>query len=97
MPSFADVTLLFIVLFVWAFILGIVNMENRLYIFMILWVVLTSMISSMAAVKTVFVIMAYALLASILMHLSELVCRTARAMLVAQAARPGRAAVLPAA
>jgi len=92
MPSFADVTLLFVVLFVWACILGIVNMENRLYVFMILWVGMTWMISSMAAVKTVFVIMAYALLASILMQLSELVCRTARAMLVVQAARRRRAA-----
>ena len=83
----------FTVMFVWAVLLGIVNVQNKLYVLMFMWVWLTYLISSMAAVKTVFFIMTYALFATIVMHMSELMYRRARELLATQARpRPGAVA-----
>ena len=96
MMTLADAMVAFLVMFVWALLLGIVNVENKLYVLMFLWVWLTYMIASMTAVKTVFFIMTYALFATIVMHVSELMCRRARELLATQA-RPRPAATAAAA
>ncbi len=56
--------------FVWAIMLGVINFENKLYVFMIIWIVLTFMISS-TSVRLVVLIQACALLATISLHLFD--------------------------
>ena len=83
----------FTVMFVWAVLLGIVNVQNKLYVLMFMWVWLTYLISSMAAVKTVVFIMTCALFATIVMHMSELMYRRSRELFATQARpRPGAVA-----
>ena len=85
--TLADYMVAFLAMFVWALMLGIINMENKLYVLMFMWVWLTYMISSLTAVKYVFFIMTYALFATILVHNTELMCRRARLALVPPARR----------
>ena len=92
--TLADYMVAFLAMFVWALMLGIINMENKLYVLMFMWVWLTYMISSLTAVKYVLFIMTYALFATIVIHNTQLMYR--RALLVARA-RPRRAAVAAAA
>ena len=92
--TLADYIVAFLVMFVWAVMLGIVNMQNKLYVLMFMWVWLTYMIASLTAVKYVLFIMTYALFATIVMHWTLLMCRSA--VLVARA-RPGRVAAAAAA
>jgi hypothetical protein len=73
-------------IFVWALLLGIINVENKLYVFMIIWLVLTYMVASVTAVRFVVLIMAWALLATILLQLLHGMCRLAGRTRVAAAA-----------
>jgi len=66
--------------FVWAIMLGVINFENKLYVFMIIWIVLTFMISS-TSVRLVVLIQACALLATIFLHLFDRCIMTTRILL----------------
>jgi len=56
---------------VWALLLGIINMRNKLYFFMFMWIVLTYVIASAGAVRLVFFIMQWAALATIALGMFE--------------------------
>ena len=63
-------------IYVWAAMLGIVDV--KLYMLMGLWVLLTVIISSQTALKVAFLsvmIMAWALLVTIVFHLAQGLCR----------------------
>jgi len=92
--TLADYIVAFLVMFLWALMLGIVNMQNKLSVLMFMWVWLTYLISSLTAVKYVLFIMTYALFATIVIHSTLLMCRSA---VLAARARPGRAAAAAAA
>lgn len=81
-------------IFVWALLLGIIDLQNKLYVFIFAWVVLTWSIASHTAVKLICLIMAWALLFNIVMHLAQGLCRTARNWLDSMCPRRAR---LPAA
>ena len=63
---------------VWALLLGLIDLQDKLYVFIFAWVVLTWSIASHTAVKLICLIMAWALLFNIVMHLAQGLCRTVR-------------------
>ncbi len=63
-------------LFVWALLLGIINTENKLYILMFVWLVLTYIIASVRAVELVLLIIMCALVATIALCIVEHACIT---------------------
>ena len=76
MPIFEDFVLVACI-YVWAAMLGIVDV--KLYMLMGLWVLLTVIISSQTALKVAFLsvmMMAWALLVTIVFHLAQGLCRT---------------------
>jgi len=62
------------IVFLWALMLGIVNMQNKRYVFMVVWIVLTGIIASAGAVRLVLFIMTWALVATIALSLLERLC-----------------------
>ena len=58
-------------IFVWAILLGFINVENKLYVFMFLWILLTYIVASVTAVRLVLWIMAWSLLATMFLHLFD--------------------------
>jgi hypothetical protein len=73
----ADLYFAFMI-FAWAILLGYVNVENKLYVFMVLWIVFTYMFAPLKAVHLVVVYMAWALLATMFLDVWSGWCIAAR-------------------
>ena len=84
-------------IFVWALLLGIINVENKLYIFMMMWVGLTYIISSHRSVELVVKIITWALVANIWLCLLDSMCRAVCNLLRGPPSRRRAVHVAPAA
>ena len=65
-------------IYAWAILLGYVNVQNKLYVFMVLWIVFTYMFAPLKAVHLVVVYMAWALLATMFLDVWSGWCIAAR-------------------
>ena len=62
-------------MFVWAVLLGVVTFENKLYVFIIIWVGLTYVISNARSLELVIRIIAFALFVNIYIEIGHRIFR----------------------
>jgi len=77
--------------------LGLVNRENKIYILMIAWLVLTYTLASIRAVEFVFLIIMWSVIFNIVLHLMVRACCNARSVFRTTPARRPRMHMPPAA